>query len=190
LLPGKSNALFVLWGGPNDVLGDLTNPALLPGAIANAVSNISTMASQLEADGAQHILVPNMPDLGLTPRLLALGPAASAEGTEVTNLFNALLATSLPPGVTIFDTAAFLRNIDSNPAAYGFTNVTDPCFNGVSVCADPGQYLFWDDIHPTAAADVILGAQFAASVPEPSTIILVLVGLGAIAPLARRRGSA
>ena len=189
-LPDKSSALFVLWGGPNDLLSDLSDPALLPGAIAAAVANISDMALLLEAMGAQHILVPNMPDLGLTPRLLADGPAASAEATEVTDLFNALLATSLPPGVTIFNTAGFLRNVDSNPAAYGFTNVTDPCFNGVTVCADPNQYLFWDDIHPTAAADVFLGAEFAAAGPEPSTSVLVFAGLCAFAAAVRRRRSA
>ncbi len=76
-LPGKADALFVLWGGPNDLLSELSTPALIPGAIANAVSNISSMALALEAMGATHILVPNIPDLGLTPRLLALGPAAS-----------------------------------------------------------------------------------------------------------------
>jgi phospholipase/lecithinase/hemolysin len=83
-----------------------------------------------------------------------------------------------------------LRNVDSNPAAYGFTNVTDPCFNGVTVCADPNQYLFWDDIHPTAAADVFLGAEFAAAVPEPSTSVLVFAGLCAFAAAVRRRRSA
>lgn len=189
-LPNKSSALFVLWGGPNDVLSDLSDPSLLPGAIANAVTNISDMALLLEAAGAQHILVPDMPDLGLTPRLLAEGPAASAEGTEVTDLFNALLAASLPPGVKLFDTAGFLRSVASNPAAYGFTDVTDACFNGVTVCADPNQYLFWDDIHPTAAADLFLSAEFAASVPEPSTAVLVLAGLCAFAASVRRRRSA
>jgi phospholipase/lecithinase/hemolysin len=186
-LPATSNALFVLWGGPNDLLSDLGTPAALPGAMANAVANISNMALFLESIGAQHILVPNMPDLGLTPRLLALGPVVSAEGTEVTDLFNALLAASLPPGVTMFDTAGFLRAIDSNPAAYGFLNVTNACFDGVTVCADPNQYLFWDDIHPTAAADVLLGAQFAAAVPEPSTMVLVLAGLCAVVAATRRR---
>jgi hypothetical protein len=41
--------------------------------------------------------------------------------------------------------------------------MTDACFDGVTVCADPGQYLFWDDIHPTAAAGVFLGEKFAAA---------------------------
>jgi phospholipase/lecithinase/hemolysin len=65
--------------------------------------------------------------------------------------------------------------------------VTNACFDGVTVCADPNQYLFWDDIHPTAAADVLLGAQFAAAVPEPSTMVLVLAGLCAVVAATRRR---
>lgn len=190
-LPNKSGALFVLWGGPNDLISYLNTPALVPGAITNAVSNLSTIALSLEAMGAQHILVPNMPDLGLTPRVLALGPGASAGATAASDAFNALLAASLPAGVTMFDTAAFLRAIDNNPSAYGFTNVTDACFDGVTVCADPGQYLFWDDIHPTAAADILLGERFAAAaVPEPVTTGMVLIGLGVIAAAVQRRRAA
>jgi phospholipase/lecithinase/hemolysin len=187
-LPVSSSALYVVWGGPNDVLGDLATPALLTAAIFNAVSNLDSMVNALQAAGARHILVPDMPDLGLTPRLLALGPAAAAEGTAVTNLFNQALLASLPPGVTFFDTAALLRTITADPALYGFTDVTDPCYNGTTVCADPNQYLFWDSIHPTTAADAILGAQFSeAVVPEPATFVLAFGGMIFLGLLARRR---
>ena len=37
------------------------------------------------------------------------------------------------------------------PNVLGLTNVTAPCFNGVTVCADPDSYLYWDGVHPTAA---------------------------------------
>ncbi|HXJ43556.1 MAG TPA: PEP-CTERM sorting domain-containing protein, partial [Bryobacteraceae bacterium] len=62
----------------------------------------------------------------------------------------------------------------STPGAFGFTNVTDPCFNGTTVCANPGQYLFFDDFHPTTAANSILAQRFeAAVVPEPGTLVLM-----------------
>ena len=28
-------------------------------------------------------------------------------------------------------------------------SITTPCFNGVTVCADPDHTLFWDEEHPT-----------------------------------------
>ncbi len=70
--------------------------------------------------------------------------------------------------------------IAANPGAFGFTNVTDPCFNGVTVCANPNQYLFWDVAHPTARGHQLLGAPFAAAVPEPSSVVLLAVGVAAL----------
>src|SRR4051794_30150684 len=61
--PLASSALFVVWGGPDDFLSpsplDVT-----PIAVANrAVSNIVGIVTGLRSLGAQHILVPGMPDL-------------------------------------------------------------------------------------------------------------------------------
>jgi phospholipase/lecithinase/hemolysin len=33
--------------------------------------------------------------------------------------------------------------------------------------------VFWDGVHPTTAAHAVLGAMFAAAVPEPSSLVLV-----------------
>ena len=137
--------------------------------------------------GATDILVPGMPDLGLTPFFQAQGPLAAAQGTALTDAFNGALRANLPPGVTYFDSASLLRSAVSNPGLFGFTNVTDPCFNGTTVCANPGQYLFWDDLHPTTATDAIVAGAFQTAVtPEPSTVILAAAGFGLLI-LARRR---
>lgn len=56
------NSLFVVWGGPNDFF---INPSA---ATANAaVGNLVGELTQLYAVGARNFLVPNMPDLSLTP---------------------------------------------------------------------------------------------------------------------------
>ncbi len=49
-----------------------------------------------------------------------------------------------------------------NPSEYGLTNITDPCWDGDysgngAQCANPEEYLFWDAIHPTAAAHLLIG---------------------------------
>jgi phospholipase/lecithinase/hemolysin len=94
----------------------------------------------------------------------------------------------LPGGATYFDTAGLLRNIVANPATYGFTNVTDACYGAAAktVCANPNQYLFFDDLHPSAQGHVVLAEAFAAAVPEPSTWMLLGCTLICAAPAARR----
>ncbi len=71
------NALFVVWSGSNDV-GDallLFDPtAADPFANVNlrmqeALQDVGVVLGSLVAAGAEYLLVPNVPDLGLTPEL-------------------------------------------------------------------------------------------------------------------------
>jgi phospholipase/lecithinase/hemolysin len=66
--------------------------------------------------------------------------------------------------------------------------VTQPCFDAAAIpiptlCGNPDQYLFYDDFHPTTAANAIAAAAFGRAVPEPSSIVLLLtacaLGIGA-----------
>ena len=188
LVPAGPGDLVVVWGGPNDFFSQV--PGDTPAdTVTRAVTNLVGMVATLQALGAQQILVPGMPDLGLTPAFLSGGPAFSAQGSAITDAFNAALRASLPAGVMFADTASLLRSIVANPGAYGLNNVTDPCFNAntFTVCANPDQYLFWDIVHPTTAAHALFAQQFEETVvPEPSTLVLVLSGLACRA-LARKR---
>ena len=177
LTPG---ALFVVWGGANDFE--------IGSSAATAVSNIDTIVASLQASGATHILVPGLPNLALTPEFHG-DPAAALFSAQ----FNQALQASLPPNVIYADVAGLLNSITADPLAYGFSNVTTPCFNGITVCSNPDQYLFWDDIHPTTAADALLASQFDTAVtptPEPSSFVLLGSGLAGIAGLLRSRRSA
>jgi cholinesterase len=178
-LPTGPGTLFVVWGGPDDLLSPSPLDPTLLDILNRAVGDIDSIVGGLLSQGAQHILVPGMPDLGLTPYFSSL-PGGAVQGAFAASYFNAQLQASLAPfgpAITYFDTFGFLHQIVADPGAYGLTNVTDMCFNGFTVCADPGQYLFWDDLHPTARGHVLLGDAFASAVPEPASLVLTGLGL-------------
>ena len=162
-----ASTLFVVWGGHNDIL--------LNGQSQGPLNELSIVRS-LQAAGAQHILVPGVMDLGLTP--FGNGSSFSQQLTTISTTFNTQLQQLLPSGVIYIDPAVILQSIVANPASYNLTNVTAVCSYS-TLCIDPDQYLFWDSFHPTTKADTIFAADFAAAVtavPEPSCAVLLLTG--------------
>ncbi len=175
-------SLAVVWGGPNDFLSNGFSQA----TAQLAVSDILSIVAGLQALGVSKIIVPGMTDLGLTPEYYG-----NAGATALSLYFNQLLLAGLPKGATYVDTFGFLHEIVANPMAFGFTDVKDPCFNGVTVCSDPNAYLFWDDAHPTSAAHSLLANHIeSAALPEPSTLLTLGSGVLGLAGLARRRMAA
>jgi phospholipase/lecithinase/hemolysin len=203
-----ATSLFVVWLFPNDVSwATATNslPTPIPNSpgganvVANGIANILTLVQTLAALGGQNFLVPNMPDLGLTPEYL--GTPVAPELSQLTALFNAnlksqlaLLDAGLPTAkISYFDTAAALAAIVGNPPASGFTNVTEQCVqNLLNGRCDPGSWLFWDGVHPTTFTHRFLASQFRAAVPEPGALALVAVALAMLLAqgMHRARGDA
>lgn len=174
------NALYFVWGGANDFL-TADSPLL-------AAQNIAAYVGALAAAGATHILVPNLPDLSLTPFVQGAGLQAQAQAFSLG--FNAALAAQLGglsglfPATDIvqFDTYAFLNDVILNPSSYGLANAQDACLPSLLdvPCANPDSYVFWDVFHPTTRADAIIAAAFAQAVPEPATLALLAAGLLAL----------
>ena len=149
-------ALYIVWGGGND-LRDASSPA----AAAVAVDNMDQNIRNLAAAGAQHFLVPNLPNLGRTPESIQQGEAAVALAETVSQAFNDQLSTALSLtaeelslDIVQLDVFAGLEGVIAFPEYYGLTNVTEPCPNPDSDCVG---YLFRDDIHPTTAGHALLG---------------------------------
>ena len=195
--PADPRALYQLQGGPNDILvlagqaaaGQIT-PAQLQAGVVQAASDLVAQAVRLQAAGARYLLVYNVPDVGLSPAAGAQN--ARANFTAIASLFNSTLNSGIAAtGLQVIQVNTFklLQEIVANPAAFGFTNVTQvACTTASSLQCTPGTlvtptanltYAFADGVHPTTGLAQI-GAQAAESMIDGPARMTVL----AEAPLA------
>jgi phospholipase/lecithinase/hemolysin len=144
--------------------------------IANALESLSQNIIRLYGRGAQRFLIVNVPDIGKTPAVRALGELAVRAATELSQAYNAGLAeavtrlTAAGINIKVLDVYTTVNNVIADPARYGFQNVTDACINPLQppfVCAKPDTYVFWDGIHPTKAMHAIVAQQAIALVNAP-----------------------
>ena len=179
------NGLYVVWAGANDLLAAAaqTDPIAAQNTIFSAVGSQVGSIKTLKDNGANYILVPNIPDIGLTPAVIAQGQIAQAQSTAIANLYNQSMlngASATGANIIPLDTFSLLQQVSKNPSAYGFTNVTAPACNssssllcGTSNLVTPNannSYFFADGIHPTGRAHQLIADYAYAVVTAPSQI--------------------
>ncbi|MBG1260980.1 SGNH/GDSL hydrolase family protein [Nostoc commune] len=165
----NSDALYVLWAGANDYLQGVSS-ATIP------LKNMTTAINSLTDVGAKKILVANLPDLGQLPA--TRNSTNSVNLSALTQAHNQGLRRSLKVlsqqhsdlEILQLDANALYRDAIANPAAFNFTNVISPCLSGSDTCGNPDQFLFWDGIHPTAAAHRIIGETAFSTIQEAGMI--------------------
>jgi outer membrane lipase/esterase len=196
----SDKGLYFIWAGPNDYFALAESPpdvAVAGAYIANAIDNLQLSISALYGAGARDFLIPNMPNLGLTPRIAGLGSETAFAASWLSSVHNAQLGNLLAglgaalPDVRFFsaDTYALTTAASLDPAAYGFSNATQACIESIDCVQSNGDgYLFWDGVHVTTAAHARLAGVFAGSlapVPEARTWAMLLSGLALLTVAAR-----
>lgn len=195
--PGETadgDALYIVWAGANDYLGDRAIDSSQP------IANLARAIERLTQLGARTILVANLPDLGQlpatrsTPRAETLAALSAAHNAELAQLVSDLDQRSPEVNLLVLDVNALFQQALMGD---GFTNVTDACFDRATgaVCPTPDTYLFWDGIHPTTAAHqrleaaalaILQPAPAARRVPVPAiglgVLVLGLLGAGSLLP--------
>lgn len=147
--------LFVVWGGAIDYLMGLDN---VEKQTNRTLGFIFENVKALIHVGARNIMLPNLPDIGVSPAARNNGPIYAKRMSELSRIHNEklsrlidLLKISYPEvKFMTFDVYGTVNDMIKNPAKYHLTNVQDACLSddGV-VCKNPDEYLFFDHLHPT-----------------------------------------
>lgn len=141
--------------------------------------------------------------------------ASKAYDMQLSSGVSAIRAANQSANIKLFDLFDFNNSLLASAASLGITNTTQPCYisyDGVTntpatqliinpACGpiDPatgqaaniGQFAYWDPIHPTAKIQTAIGNALydfqTSSVPEASTWLTMILGMGMVGVAMRRR---
>jgi phospholipase/lecithinase/hemolysin len=164
----NANQLVLVWAGANDVLRAGTPPAATT-TVETAATTLAQVVGQIVQGGATHVVVVNLPNIGLSPDGLASSDGG-ANFTQLSELFNSTLTSALQTNglqskVIEVDAYTWLNGIIANFQANGFSvsntgQACDPsktpddtsllCSPATYVSPNADQtYMFADGLHPT-----------------------------------------
>jgi outer membrane lipase/esterase len=155
--------------------------AQAPGTAATASTNLANGVGTLIGAGAHNFMISTFDDVSTVPDIFdgSHGQGAIAADKLYGALFfageEAKLAPYAEAGARIFtfNLSQFAREVDADPARYGFTNVLTPCAN-TPACAtptSPGQFTnaTFDGLHLTTGGFLYVARYEANLLAAPAT---------------------
>ncbi len=148
-----------IWAGGNDIRNGVDNGMEI-------VNNIEEHAIQVIDDGAETLLLFELPPIDRIPEFRDDSAESKAEKAERIDEFNAGIATLATDLTSEYGTTVYLipawqafEEIYWNPSAFGFDNITHSACEHSGITCDsndpidpvPNRFIFFDDKHPTMA---------------------------------------
>lgn len=130
--PFGENDIVGIWAGFNDYLFGAQYGT--DNAPATVVGNIAAAVARLDALGARHIMVFNLPDMSRMPLAAFVDRATTVKLGTASAVHNALLVSALSrlrvqldAEIVLVDVFSAMSQIVGYPERFGFTNATDSC---------------------------------------------------------------
>jgi phospholipase/lecithinase/hemolysin len=180
------NALYVVAIGANDIralvphTGTPVTGAAADAAVANVALTIAREVEQLYARGVRHVVVADIPDLGVTPDYAGAPDEAMRRSllTQYSQEADTLIrghldAFPLPPGGTLelYDFLGYTDSAIADPQVHGFTDVTHARTDVQAGALQPvgSGFLFFDEVHPSAQAHAQIASEIIDQLAGPNT---------------------
>jgi outer membrane lipase/esterase len=161
------HALHVIEAANNDYI-DMAGPELNKNTtlINKCVGNVIDSVDNLYKLGARNVLVFGVAAMEQTPYFLSQSKPVQEAIEKTSTTHNTLLKEKLAeyhkqhPDIKIyyFDFKAYMVNVISNSNKYNLKNTTASCLSSdrKTQCANPTEYFFWDEFHPTTRGHELL----------------------------------
>lgn len=172
------NSLFTIEFGLNDFVN-------YDRSVKDVSNDFARALKRLTDNGAQNILALTLPDATIAPQFKYSEPQKAVEVRRKIEEFNEFIKQEVLKyqlqgvNISLYDTSGLFKDISTNPAKYGFHNVTDACLNIdrnsakdylmshslTNECATYGSdsYMFWGVTHPTTKTHKVLAEQISKS---------------------------
>jgi phospholipase/lecithinase/hemolysin len=142
-----NETVHIIFIGANDLFHVMEEKMDLLNAkeyLQTSAKKVADSVTKIKAAGGKRFIIPEVPDLSLTPRYLH-----NETVKEYTNIYNTHLKSIIPThnniNLSFLDTSSFLKEFSKTTAKHKL-----PCLTSEFICNKPSEHVFFDDIHPSA----------------------------------------
>lgn len=167
-----NDTLFIMDVAYRDLLDIALGLAPAEDVFPDVMQSFFDNIGRLHQCGARHLLMPNLPNLGLAP---ITPDGGEADGRALSDNYNEALGGVIGyysglMNISIVDFYDFAEMTVAMPEVFGFTNIDDACITPYvrkgAFCKNRDEYVWWDPLHPTKEFHALFAEYALAFLPE------------------------